>query len=89
MKEAARQSSFSVMEQFGILIEMGVINKSTGTEKKKPKTGRGDRTRENKERKMERGRGRKGDEIYMTSEVCTNVYLLVLTLYPSYTPHQL
>jgi hypothetical protein len=35
VKEAARQSSFSVMEQFGILIEMGVINKSTGTEKKK------------------------------------------------------
>lgn len=37
--------------------------------------------RENKER--DRGRERKGDEIYITSEVCTNICLLVLTLYTS------
>lgn len=63
---------------------MGVINKFIGIEKKKFKIGRGDRIRENKERKMERGRGRKGDEIYMIFEVCINVYFLVLILYFSY-----
>lgn len=63
MKEAARQSSFSVMEQFGILIEMGFINKSTGTAKKRKKKSlkleeeiEQERIRRGKWRKREKGR---------------------------------
>lgn len=76
MKEAAGQSPFSAVEQFGILIE---------TEVKQIY-----RRRRQSERVSERRRGgRERGENCTASEVYTNVCLLVSTMYPVYAPHQL